>query len=70
MRDRAKECENQCNLKVTIQMIDEALNLGKGMFYKCQSGHLFVINEYSPAIEEFKCNECGATIIGGNHSLA
>ena len=50
-------------------MILKALNLGKGHFYKCPNGHFYLIGECGGAMEESRCNECGAKIGGSNHQL-
>ncbi|KAG4074868.1 hypothetical protein HA402_009293 [Bradysia odoriphaga] len=47
----------------------EAFNLREGRWFKCPNGHYYVITECGGAMIESKCNECGATIGGGNHRI-
>lgn len=49
--------------------IVRALNMEKGHWFKCPNGHHYAIGECGGAMEESKCNECGARIGGGNHQL-
>lgn len=41
----------------------------EGRWFKCPNGHYYVITECGGAMQEGKCNECGATIGGGNHRV-
>ncbi|XP_054840650.1 NFX1-type zinc finger-containing protein 1-like [Eublepharis macularius] len=47
----------------------EAMDFGKGHWYKCPKGHLYTIGECGRAMEESRCPECGAAIGGGQHRL-
>jgi len=44
-------------------------NMGQGHWFKCRNGHVYVITECGGAMEESRCNECGARIGGGSHRL-
>jgi hypothetical protein len=46
-----------------------AMDFSKGHWYKCPNGHVYAIGECGGAVEESKCNECGAKIGGRNHAL-
>jgi hypothetical protein len=43
------------------QIID-AMGMQQGHWYKCPNGHIYVITDCGGAMEESKCNECGALI--------
>ena len=51
------------------QEIVKALGLAQGHWFKCRNGHFYAVGECGGAIQESKCNECGARIGGGNHGL-
>ena len=51
------------------KMIVEAMGLRQGQWYKCPNGHVYCITECGGAMQESRCNECGATIGGGDHRL-
>lgn len=46
-----------------------AMGFARGHWYSCPNGHVYCIADCGGAMHESKCNECGATIGGGNHSL-
>jgi hypothetical protein len=46
-----------------------AMGYKQGHWYKCPSGHIYIITECGGAMEQSRCNECGAEIGGGNHKL-
>ncbi|CAG0889862.1 unnamed protein product, partial [Darwinula stevensoni] len=50
-------------------MILKAINLGQGHWYKCPNGHIYAIGECGGAMQESRCNECGARIGGERHRL-
>ncbi|GLV42804.1 uncharacterized protein CBL_03544 [Carabus blaptoides fortunei] len=50
-------------------MIVQAMDLGKGRWFKCPNGHYYAIGSCGGAMEESKCPECGERIGGTNHSL-
>lgn len=54
---------------VERQQIVKAMGLAQGHWYKCPNGHIYVITECGGAMQESKCNECGANIGGGSHRL-
>jgi hypothetical protein len=59
---------------VEREQIVEALKNGEdkitqGHWFKCPNGHIYAIGECGGAMQEAKCNECGAPIGGGNHRL-
>ena len=47
----------------------QAMNLGQGHWFKCPNGHIYAIGDCGGAMQESKCNECGARIGGGSHQL-
>jgi len=49
--------------------IMKAMNFSQGHWYKCPNGHIYAIGECGGAMQESKCNECGAKIGGHSHSL-
>ena len=51
------------------QQILKAVGLGQGHWYKCPNGHIYAIGECGGAMQTGKCNECGAQIGGGSHTL-
>lgn len=55
--------------EVERQQIVKAMGLAQGHWYKCPNGHIYVITECGGAMQEAKCNECGAPIGGGSHTL-
>ncbi|XP_057379336.1 NFX1-type zinc finger-containing protein 1-like [Daphnia carinata] len=54
---------------VERQQIVKAMGLAQGHWYKCPNGHIYVITECGGAMQQAKCNECGASIGGGSHRL-
>ena len=59
-------------LGISTQERDEilkAVGLSKGHWFKCPNGHIYAIGECGGAMETAKCNECGASIGGGSHTL-
>lgn len=72
MRSRLALLAEQASLTITRQEIDAvvaALGMGLGHWYKCPNGHPYCITECGGAMQESRCNECGAAIGGGNHQL-
>ncbi|KAI9551691.1 hypothetical protein GHT06_022027 [Daphnia sinensis] len=55
--------------EVERQQIVKAMGLTQGHWFKCPNGHIYVIGECGGAMQESKCNECGAKIGGGSHRL-
>ena len=51
------------------QQIVKAMGMRQGHWFKCPNGHIYAIGECGGAMVESKCNECGASIGGGHHSL-
>ncbi|XP_028967257.1 NFX1-type zinc finger-containing protein 1 [Galendromus occidentalis] len=51
------------------KMILKAVGLTRGHWYQCPKGHVYCITECGGAMEESKCNECGAIIGGRSHAL-
>ena len=49
--------------------IIQAMGMSQGHWFKCPNGHIYAITECGGAMEQSKCNECGAEIGGGNHRL-
>jgi len=49
--------------------IVKAMGFSQGHWFKCKNGHIFAIGECGGAMEESKCNECGAQIGGSSHRL-
>ena len=49
--------------------IIQAMGMSQGHWFKCPNGHIYAITECGGAMEQSKCNECGAQIGGGNHRL-
>jgi hypothetical protein len=49
--------------------IIKAMGLTQGHWFKCPNGHIYAIGECGGAMQEAKCNECGAQIGGGSHTL-
>lgn len=47
----------------------KAMGLTQGHWFKCPNGHIYAIGECGGAMQEAKCNECGAKIGGGSHQL-
>lgn len=47
----------------------QAMRLNVGHWFQCPNGHVYCITECGGAMEEGKCNECGAQIGGRNHAL-
>jgi len=45
------------------------MGMKQGHWYKCPNGHIYLITECGGAMEESRCNECGAAIGGGSHRL-
>ncbi|XP_039590839.1 NFX1-type zinc finger-containing protein 1 [Polypterus senegalus] len=52
------------------EMIVRAMGLSQGHWYKCPSGHVYVITECGGAMESRKCPHCNHDIGGSNHALA
>ncbi|KAJ1528977.1 hypothetical protein ONE63_007344 [Megalurothrips usitatus] len=50
-------------------MVNAAMGMNPGHWFKCRNGHPYFIGECGGAMEESKCNECGAPIGGRNHTL-
>ncbi|KAH1177640.1 hypothetical protein KIL84_011342 [Mauremys mutica] len=50
-------------------MITEAMQFGRGHWYRCPQGHLYTIGECGRPMQQSSCPECGATIGGHNHTL-
>jgi len=42
----------------------------RGHWYTCPNGHVYAIGECGGAMQQSSCPECGATVGGGNHTLA
>ena len=51
------------------QQIIKAVGLTQGHWFKCPNGHVYAIGECGGAMQEAKCNECGAMIGGGSYTL-
>lgn len=51
------------------QEINQAMEMGKGHWFKCPNGHVYAIGECGGAMEEGTCNECYASIGGSRHRL-
>ncbi|XP_046738003.1 NFX1-type zinc finger-containing protein 1-like [Diprion similis] len=51
------------------KMIVKAIGYKQGHWFKCPNGHIYTIGDCGGAMEESKCNECGAAIGGGSHRL-
>jgi hypothetical protein len=51
------------------KMIVKAMQLSQGHWFKCPNGHIYCISDCGGAMEESKCNECGARIGGQHHQL-
>ena len=49
--------------------IIKAMGLTQGHWFKCPNGHIYAIGECGGAMQEARCNECGAQIGGGSHTL-
>ena len=49
--------------------IVRAMGYKQGHWYKCPNGHIYVMTECGGAMEQSRCNECGAEIGGGSHRL-
>jgi hypothetical protein len=49
--------------------IVRAMGFKQGHWFKCPNGHIYLITECGGAMEQSRCNECGAEIGGGNHRL-
>lgn len=49
--------------------IRRAMGFSQGHWYKCPNGHIYAIGDCGQAMQESKCNECGARIGGGSHRL-
>ena len=47
----------------------KAMQLTQGHWYKCPNGHIYAIGQCGGAMEESRCNECGAVIGGTQHRL-
>ncbi|KAG8194822.1 hypothetical protein JTE90_017261 [Oedothorax gibbosus] len=47
----------------------KAMGLSAGHWYQCPNGHVYCITECGGAMEESRCNECGARIGGAHHAL-
>lgn len=45
------------------------MGMTQGHWFKCPNGHIYVITECGGAMVQGKCNECGAAIGGGHHTL-
>lgn len=52
-----------------LDMVNAAMGMNPGHWFKCRNGHPYFIGECGGAMEESKCNECGAPIGGRNHTL-
>nr|XP_042717233.1 NFX1-type zinc finger-containing protein 1-like [Chrysemys picta bellii] len=50
-------------------MVTEAMQFGRGHWYRCPQGHLYTIGECGRPMQQSTCPECGATIGGQNHAL-
>lgn len=46
-----------------------AFGMAQGHWFKCPNDHIYVIGECGGAMEESRCNECGASIGGRSHRL-
>lgn len=51
------------------QTILKAMGLSRGHWFQCPNGHVYCITECGGAMQESRCNECGASIGGANHAL-
>ena len=49
--------------------IARAVDVNRGGWYRCRNGHLYGIGDCGGAIEQAKCNECGAPIGGTGHRV-
>ncbi|XP_030046073.1 NFX1-type zinc finger-containing protein 1-like [Microcaecilia unicolor] len=49
-------------------MIVQAMDLGKGHWYKCPQGHIYTVGECGRPMHESKCPDCGDIIGGQNHN--
>ncbi|CAI5474007.1 unnamed protein product [Closterium sp. Yama58-4] len=47
----------------------EAIGLGRGHWYRCPNGHVYVIVDCGMAMQQSRCPECGAAVGGGSHTL-
>ncbi|XP_063233033.1 NFX1-type zinc finger-containing protein 1-like isoform X1 [Bacillus rossius redtenbacheri] len=73
-RDQLAALNKEVGLAVIVtneerRSIVGALGMRQGHWYKCPNGHLYVIGECGRAMQVGRCNECGASIGGTNHSL-
>lgn len=78
--DKAKKLMDRLDVKLPSmglgiseeerKMIVSAMNMQPGHWYKCPSGHVYVITECGGAMESRRCPDCSATIGGGSHVLA
>ncbi|XP_067416155.1 NFX1-type zinc finger-containing protein 1-like [Emydura macquarii macquarii] len=50
-------------------MVTEAMQFGRGHWYRCPQGHLYTIGECGRPMQQSSCPECGAAIGGQNHVL-
>ncbi|XP_075772705.1 NFX1-type zinc finger-containing protein 1-like isoform X2 [Pelodiscus sinensis] len=50
-------------------MITEAMQFGRGHWYRCPQGHLYTIGECGRPMQQSSCPECGAAIGGQAHTL-
>ena len=73
MSSLLQECVKHCNgLGITDAeriTILQAIGSVSGHWYKCPNGHIYYIGECGGAMQESRCNECGAAIGGGSHRL-
>ena len=53
-----------------LAVLNVALGLTAGHWYRCSNGHLYVIADCGGAMVVSKCNVCGALIGGTNHTIA
>jgi hypothetical protein len=61
-----------CAVKITDterKEIVRAMGFKQGHWFKCPNGHIYIITECGGAMEQSRCNECGAEIGGGSHRL-
>lgn len=54
---------------VEREQIVKAMGLTQGHWFKCPNGHIYAIGECGGAMQESKCNECGAAVGGASHRL-
>lgn len=74
IKDMMQKIGNKLNTGLGIsneerEQVLQAMGLRQGHWFKCPNGHIYAIGDCGGAMQEAVCNECGARIGGGSHTL-